>query len=96
MQGEDPRDARLVEILGALSLGTDLGMGQPLGHAIRTCLIASGLARECGLPTAARADVFHVGLLRHIGCTADAAEVARFAGDEIAPAVAVGRPGRDG
>jgi HD-GYP domain-containing protein (c-di-GMP phosphodiesterase class II)/DNA-binding CsgD family transcriptional regulator len=83
------REVRLVEVLSALSLATDLGMGQPLGHAIRCCVLGTGLAEACGLGPAQRADVFHVALLRYIGCTADAAEVAAFAGDEIALAVAV-------
>lgn len=80
---------RLAEVLGALSLATDLGMGQPLGHAIRCCVIATGLAEELGLPAAARSEVFQVALLRYIGCTADAFEVAQVAGDEVALAVAV-------
>jgi HD-GYP domain-containing protein (c-di-GMP phosphodiesterase class II)/DNA-binding CsgD family transcriptional regulator len=83
------REVRPVEVLSALSLATDLGMGQPLGHAIRCCVLAAGLAEVCGLGPQERADTFHVGLLRYVGCTADAAEVAAFAGDEIALAVAV-------
>jgi HD-GYP domain-containing protein (c-di-GMP phosphodiesterase class II) len=80
---------RLAEVLAALAAGTDLGMGQPPGHAARTCLIATAVAGELGLEPAERADVFHVGLLRYLGCTADAEEVARFAGDELELAVAV-------
>src|SRR4051812_47906121 len=80
---------RLAEVLTALAAGTDLGMGQPPGHAARTCLIATAVAGELGLEPAERADVFHVGLLRYLGCTADAEEVARFAGDELELAVAV-------
>ena len=80
---------RLAEVLAALSLATDLGMGQPLGHAIRCCVIATGLAEQLGLSIRVRSDVFFVGLLRYIGCTADAFEVAQVAGDEVALAVAV-------
>jgi len=87
--GGTPAPVRLVEVLAALALATDLGMGQPLGHAIRCALIADGLAGQLGLPPGARAEVFQVGLLRYLGCTADAAEVAVYAGDEIALAVAV-------
>lgn len=75
---------RLVEVLAALSLGTDLGMGQPLGHAVRTCLVATGLGAELGLSVSQRVDIVYVGLLRYLGCTSDAFEVSRFAGDEIA------------
>jgi HD-GYP domain-containing protein (c-di-GMP phosphodiesterase class II) len=64
-------------------------MGQPPGHAARTCLLAVALADRLGVPPGQRTDVFLVGLLRYLGCTADASELAAFAGDEIALAVAV-------
>jgi hypothetical protein len=70
----------MVEVLAALALATDLGMGQPLGHAIRCALIADGLAGRLGLDPALRAEVVRVGLLRYLGCTADSAEVAAYAG----------------
>ena len=44
----------------------------------------------CGFPDDQVSDVFYVALLRYLGCTADASEVARLAGDEIGLAVAVG------
>src|SRR5229473_2410464 len=40
---------RLAELMAALSLATDLGMGQPLEQALRTCLIAIELAERMGL-----------------------------------------------
>ena len=40
---------RLAELLTALSLATDLGMGQPLEHALRSCLIAIGLSERLRL-----------------------------------------------
>ena len=89
MERSGERDVRLVELLGALASGTDLGMGQPPGHALRTCLIAGALAAELDLDPAQRAETFYVGLLRYLGCTADAWDVARFAGDEIALAITV-------
>lgn len=72
-----------------MSLATDLGMGQPLGHGVRCCVIATGLAQKLGLSCSDRSDVFFVALLRYVGCTSDALEVAQVAGDEIALAVAV-------
>jgi len=36
---------RLAELLGVLSLGTDLGMGQPMEHILRQCLISMRLAQ---------------------------------------------------
>jgi HD-GYP domain-containing protein (c-di-GMP phosphodiesterase class II)/DNA-binding CsgD family transcriptional regulator len=89
-----PRNAagglRLAELLAALSVATDLGMGQPSGHAGRTSLQAVRLARALGLSDDQVSDVFYVALLRYLGCTSDAAEVAALAGDEIALAVRVG------
>ena len=35
---------RLAELLAALSLATDLGMGQPSGHAVQTCVLSVRLA----------------------------------------------------
>src|SRR5665811_2388654 len=39
-------DLRLAELLAALSQMTDLGLGQPPETAIRSCLLATGLARR--------------------------------------------------
>jgi HD-GYP domain-containing protein (c-di-GMP phosphodiesterase class II) len=75
---------RLAELLAALSLGTDLGMGHPPEEAIRTCLLATSLARRIGLPDPGLADVYWTSLLMHVGCTAYAHEqAAMFGGDEI-------------
>ncbi|HKW69051.1 MAG TPA: HD domain-containing phosphohydrolase [Candidatus Dormibacteraeota bacterium] len=71
--------------MAALSLATDLGMGQPLEQALRTCLIAIELAQRLGLTGEAVSEVFYVALLRFLGCTADAFEFARLVGgDDIA------------
>lgn len=35
---------RLAELLGSVSLATDLETGQLQGHALRTCVIATALA----------------------------------------------------
>jgi HD-GYP domain-containing protein (c-di-GMP phosphodiesterase class II)/DNA-binding CsgD family transcriptional regulator len=76
---------RLADLLAALSLETDLGMGHPPEEAIRTCLLATGLARRNDLPDDEVADVYWTALLMHVGCTAFAHEQAAFfGGDEIA------------
>ncbi len=76
---------RLAELMAALSLATDLGMGQPLEQALRTCLIAIELAERMGLTKGEISEVFYVALLRFLGCTADAHEVADFfGGDDLA------------
>jgi HD-GYP domain-containing protein (c-di-GMP phosphodiesterase class II)/DNA-binding CsgD family transcriptional regulator len=89
---------RLAELTAALSLATDVGMGQPLEQAVRTCLIALQLGERAGLSGPERSDVYYVALLRFLGCTADAHDTARLTGgDEIAFRAAVapvlgGRP----
>jgi HD-GYP domain-containing protein (c-di-GMP phosphodiesterase class II)/DNA-binding CsgD family transcriptional regulator len=83
--GSDVESLRLVELLGAISLATDLGTGQPLGHGLRTSVLATALAQELGLNRAAVAGVQRVALLRFLGCTADSAETARMTGgDDLA------------
>jgi hypothetical protein len=41
---------RLAEVAGALSLATDLAMGQPLEHGLRTAMLALRIAQAVGLP----------------------------------------------
>jgi hypothetical protein len=83
-------EVRLAELLAALSLATDLGMGQPSGHAVKTCALSVRLANDLQLPDDQVSEVFYVALLRYLGCTADASEVALLSGDEIDLAAAVG------
>ena len=75
---------RLAELLSALSLATDLGMGQPLEHGLRTAIIAVRLAERLGLDNDERAAVYYVSLLRFAGCTAESHLDAGVFGDEIA------------
>ncbi|MGH2354336.1 MAG: HD domain-containing phosphohydrolase, partial [Chloroflexota bacterium] len=78
-------ELRLAELVTALSLATDLGMGQPMEHALRTCLLSLRLGEALGLGRDHLRDVYYVALLRFLGCTADAHETAAaVGGDEIA------------
>src|SRR2546423_1205112 len=79
-----PRRARLAEIVAALSLGIDLGFGQPMEHVLRQCLIATRLAERLGLDDERRAAVYYTALLVNVGCHADAHEQAKWFGDDIA------------
>jgi HD-GYP domain-containing protein (c-di-GMP phosphodiesterase class II) len=73
---------RLSELVAALSLATDLGTGQPLEHALRTCLLSLELSRRSGVGAERLADVYYVALLRFVGCTADAAQTAADVGGD--------------
>lgn len=73
---------RLAELMAALSLATDLGMGQPMEQALRTCLIAIALGERLGLSSEDLSDVYYLALLRFLGCTADAYEFAAMVGGD--------------
>lgn len=67
-----------------LSLGTDLGLGQPMEHMLRQCLISLRLAERLGLDEEQRAVVYYTALLAWVGCHVDAHEQAKWFGDDLA------------
>jgi HD-GYP domain-containing protein (c-di-GMP phosphodiesterase class II) len=75
---------RLAELAAALSLGIDLGFGQPMEHVLRQCLIALRLAQRVGLGEEERAAVYYTALLINVGCHTDAHEQAKWFGDDLA------------
>ncbi len=75
---------RLAEAAGVLSLATDLAMGQPLEHGLRTAVLAVRTAQAMGLPEDDQVTVFYTGVLHFAGCTAESEIDARFFGDELA------------
>ena len=74
---------RLAEAAGVLSLATDLAMGQPLEHGLRTGVLAVRMAQAMGLPEDDQVTVFYTGVLHFAGCTAESEIDARFFGDEL-------------
>ena len=85
MSGEaDRAHVRLAELVAALSLGIDLGFGQPMEHVLRQCLIALRLAEASGSDEPERAVVYYTALLVNVGCHTDAHEQAKWFGDDIA------------
>jgi len=73
----------LAELLAAFSLATDLGLGQPMEHLLRSWQIASRLGRHVGLPADRQPALFHVAMLSWVGCVADGPEVTANFGDDI-------------
>jgi len=65
----DRSQMRLAELVAALSLGIDLGFGQPMEHVLRQCLIALRLAERVGLDDQGRAAVYYTALLINVGVT---------------------------
>jgi HD-GYP domain-containing protein (c-di-GMP phosphodiesterase class II) len=93
----DREELRLAELVAALSLATDLGMGQPMEHELRTCLLAVRLGEALGLAERTLAEIYYVALLRWVGCTSHAHELAGWFDDELeahrrAAAIDFGRP----
>src|SRR5437763_15961886 len=74
----------LAELVGAFSLSTDLGLGQPMEHVLRSWVIAARLGGHIGLGTHDRSTLFYVATLAWIGCVADTPELATWFGDDIA------------
>ncbi|MEX2293432.1 MAG: hypothetical protein WD691_06550, partial [Acidimicrobiales bacterium] len=79
---EESAPVRLAEIVAALSLGIDLGFGQPMEHVLRQCLIALRIAERIGLSDDARVAVYYSALLVNVGCHSDAHEQAKWFGDD--------------
>ncbi|HEU4946512.1 MAG TPA: HD domain-containing phosphohydrolase [Kribbella sp.] len=75
-------DVRLADLLCALSITLDLAMAQAPEKSIRSCLIATGLARHLNLSDPEVRDVYYATLLRHLGCTATTHEEAYLGGPD--------------
>ena len=79
-----PPRVTLGELLAVLSLAADLGMGQPMEHVLRQCLIALRLAERLGLDETEREVVYYSALVAWVGCHIDAYEQAKWFGDDTA------------
>jgi hypothetical protein len=82
--GDRDSGLRLAELVAAFSLATDLGMGQPMEHVLRSWLIAVRLGERLDLGAEARVSLYYVMVLAWVGCVAATAEVAAWFGDDIA------------
>src|SRR5256886_8671176 len=76
-------EVRLAELVAALSLGVDLGFGQPMEHVLRQCQISLRLAELRGMSEEDRLVVYYTALLVNVGCHTDAHEQAKWFGDDI-------------
>jgi HD-GYP domain-containing protein (c-di-GMP phosphodiesterase class II) len=84
VQRDESAPVRLAELVAALSLGIDLGFGQPMEHVLRQCVIALRLGDQVGLDELDRATIYYAALLVNVGCHSDAYEQAKWFGDDIA------------
>jgi HD-GYP domain-containing protein (c-di-GMP phosphodiesterase class II) len=78
------RPIRTAEVVGALSLATDLGTGQPLEHALRTAVLAVRIGELAGASAQELADTYYVALLHASGCTSNGHEALQVYDDDIA------------
>ncbi len=63
---------RTAEVVGALCLATDLGMGLPFGHGLGSSVLAMRLADRIGVDPPTAVQTYYGCLLFYAGCTADA------------------------
>ena len=73
----DSSGLRLAELVAAVSLASDLGLGQPMEHLMRSCQLGLRLADSVGLSEQERAVVYYVALLGWVGCHAESHEQVR-------------------
>src|SRR5437879_12899448 len=77
---------RLAELLGGVSLASDLANGFPPGKVLRTVVLAVEVGRRAGIDASTLRDAYYTTLLRFLGCTGFAHEEAHEfgAGNDIA------------
>lgn len=80
----EPSGIRRAELLAALSLAIDLGLGLPMEHMLRSSLLSRVLAERLGMDDKHWACVYYTNLVLWIGCHADSHEFSRWFGDDIA------------
>jgi HD-GYP domain-containing protein (c-di-GMP phosphodiesterase class II) len=74
---------RLSELVAVLSFSSDFGLGQPMEHVLRSCLIALRLADRLGLDESQRCETYWVTMLATV-CTGESYELAQMFGNEVA------------
>ena len=82
-QSEPGASVRLAEVIGALSIATDLAMGQPMAFMLRSCAISVELGSALGYEDAELARIYYQALLRYVGCNAETDALAAIFGDEL-------------
>ena len=78
-----PSGVRLNELLVALSLATDLGLGQPSEHMMRSARLSMRLGARLGLDPHELATLYDVSILTYVSCWVYGNEAALLFGDDI-------------
>ena len=79
-----PSGVRLCELMGVMSLATDLGVGAPLECGLAVCRMALAIGDRMGLGVVDLRRTYYLALLRHIGCTVKSEAMAAVMGDDLA------------
>lgn len=74
---------QLAEVVAAIALAADLGMGQPMEHMLRSCVIADRFAGRIGMSREDRDATYWVTLFTTAGCTGTSFELSKVFGDDI-------------
>ncbi|MFN2614050.1 MAG: HD domain-containing phosphohydrolase [Actinomycetota bacterium] len=74
---------QLAEIVASIALAADLGLGQPLEHVLRACVIATRFAERLDIPQHERDATYWTTLFMAAGCTGGSFEQAQIFGDDI-------------
>lgn len=80
---ESGEQVRSAEVVAALCLATDLGMGFPFEHGLHSTLIAARLADRLEVDHVTASQTYYACLLSHAGCTTDAHVTAELFGDSL-------------
>lgn len=62
--GAESSGIRLSELIAALSMAIDLGMGQPLEYGLSSCILAMRLGEAAGFSSADMRAAYYLSLLR--------------------------------
>lgn len=95
MTAGEPDRVRSAELIATLSLATDLALGVPLEHGLRSTLIAARLWDLLGVDQETAAQTYFLCLLFYVGCTASVDLSPEIFGDDNALAT-YGLPNRFG
>lgn len=83
VQVGDKEQVRAAEVIGSLCLATDLGMGFPFEHGLRTTVVAMRLADRLRVDHPTLTETYYACLLAHSGCTTDAHVTAGIFGGSL-------------
>jgi HD-GYP domain-containing protein (c-di-GMP phosphodiesterase class II) len=82
--GPAPERIRTAEVIAALSLATDLGIGLPLEYGLRSTLLAMRLADHLKVDPETASQTYYACQLFYVGCTANADVAAELFGADDA------------